>query len=205
MANRAAAALRAEILSGTLAPGAKVNLDRLRARLDLSLAPVREAITRLAAEGLVEAEDQRGYRVAPVSTEDLAEITLLRTEFDAIAVALSIAQGDLDWESAVLAALHRLTRGAPADRPAARQAFHAALISGAGSPRLIAQCTQLYGLTARYAALFGTPDDMPETDRALAEAAVARDTDTARRLIAEQARRTGEALARQMAASRQTD
>lgn len=205
MANRAASALRAEILSGALAPGAKVNLDRLRERLDLSLAPVREAVTRLACEGLVEAEDQRGYRVAPVSAEDLAEITMLRAEFDALALALSIERGDLDWESAVLAALHRLTRSTPADRATAHAAFHAALIAGAGAPRLIAQCARLYALTARYAALFGAPDDDPDTAPAIAAAAVARKADDARRLIADHARRTGAALAARLARAMDTD
>ena len=64
--------LREAILSGDLEPGSKINLARLREALGVSLSPLREALARLIAVGLVAFHDNRGYRVAPLSRTDLA-------------------------------------------------------------------------------------------------------------------------------------
>ena len=61
------ARLRQEIVNGTVAPGAKLKLVPLARRYEVSRGPLREAAARLAAEGLVTIEDQRGFRVAPIS------------------------------------------------------------------------------------------------------------------------------------------
>ena len=55
--------VRAEVLSGALAPGARVGEEALCARLGISRAPVREALRRLAEQGLIEHLPRRGYRV----------------------------------------------------------------------------------------------------------------------------------------------
>lgn len=202
IASRVAGRLRADILAGRLAPGSKVNLDRLRESLDVSLAPVREAMTRLAAEGLVEVEEQRGYSVAPVSAENLAEITMLRLDLEGRALAQAIARGSLDWEGAVLAALHRLARS-PRDaaRPdsgeaweAAHDAFHMALVGGSGMPILTGFCARLRRLNDRYRRLLNAADepgrDLEAEHAAIARAAVARDAGRAGALLAEHIRRT---------------
>ena len=67
--------LRSEIVSGALAPGSKLKLVPLAARYDVSRGPVREAASRLAAEGLIVIEDQRGFRVTPISRADLLDVT----------------------------------------------------------------------------------------------------------------------------------
>ncbi len=99
-------------------PGAKINLDRLRESHDVSLAPVREAMSRLGAEGLVLVEEQRGYSVAPISATDLAEVIQLRTTIEPLALGQAIDRGDIDWEAGVLAALHRLGRTPHSSTPA---------------------------------------------------------------------------------------
>ncbi len=109
ISSRISGMLREQILKGELAPGSKVNLDRLREQHDVSISPLREAVSRLVADGLVEFEDQRGYRVVPVSRENLAEVIMLRSELEVMALRQSIAHGDLEWESNVIRALHRLT------------------------------------------------------------------------------------------------
>ena len=96
--------LREAILSGELKPGSKINLDTTRKALDVSLSPLREALARLIAVGLVELHDNRGYSVAPVSLKNLAEITRLRVETESLALSIAIKNGDSAWESAVIRA-----------------------------------------------------------------------------------------------------
>lgn len=204
-ASRVAEDLRQSILHGDLAPGEKVNLDRLRAHFGVSLSPLREAISRLATVGLVESEDQRGFRIAPVSAANLAEVTRLRADLESLALGYAVERAEIDWESAVLGALHRLNRATrdPATTSdaweAAHAAFHLALIEGCGMPVLIGFCRTLHDLNFRYLRLHGTGPgvdrDMAAEHAAIAEAAaVRRDAKTARALLRGHAERTGRDL-----------
>lgn len=118
LSSRIAEQLLEAILSGALAPGQKINLDRLRKELEVSISPLREAVSRLVATGLVQFQDQLGYSVAPMSDEDLHSIVDLREQLEPIALARAIEQGSLDWESEVMAALHLLKKqsGPTSDR-----------------------------------------------------------------------------------------
>ncbi len=202
IATRVAGVLRAEILAADLPPGEKINLDRLRERLGVSLAPVREAMTRLVADGLVEVEDQRGYRVAPVSAANLTEITQLRLALEPLALETAIARGSLEWEGGVLAALHRLERTPPTDpaRAAAHRAFHAALADGAAMPMLAAFCLRLLDLTGRYLALLGPVQVEAPDHAAIAAAAVSRRGAEACDLLTRHIAASGAALAAARAA-----
>ena len=103
--------LRTLIASGEIPPGEKLRLDELRAKFGVSLSPLREALSRLGAEGFVAVmENQRGYRVAPVSENNLVEVTRLRAEIEAFAQRESIARGDDRWDGEVVARLHQLTK-----------------------------------------------------------------------------------------------
>src|SRR3954468_1853004 len=83
-------ALRADILTCRLLPGAKLKIGDLCTRFGVSLGAVREALSHLAAEGLVVAETQRGFQVAPVSAEDLADLTATRIDIEGLALRRSI-------------------------------------------------------------------------------------------------------------------
>jgi len=67
--------LRRDIVSVQLAPGEKLRIEALRERYGVGGSPVREALNRLSAEGLVWQQDQKGFRVAPVSERELEELT----------------------------------------------------------------------------------------------------------------------------------
>src|SRR5438552_15384997 len=67
--------LRADILSTRLLPGQKLHIAGLAKHFPVSLAPVREALSRLAADGLGQAAHQRGFRLRPVALADLADLT----------------------------------------------------------------------------------------------------------------------------------
>ena len=195
MASRLAAQLRQSILSGELAPGSKVNLDRLRQRYAVSLSPMREAIARLVADGLVELEDQRGYRITPVSAENSAEITRLRADLDPLALGYALAQADLDWESEIVGALHRLnqTRRDPNDPASlepwqtAHSGFHRKLISRCDLPNLLQFCAVLRAQHDRYGWIFGSEGgddrDLAGEHQGLVDAALAGDAARATGLL----------------------
>jgi GntR family transcriptional regulator, carbon starvation induced regulator len=99
--------LRREIVSGRLLPGEKLRVEVLRERYGVGGSPLREAMNRLTAEGLVSQLDQKGFRVSPVSTDELLELTRTRCWLNEITLRESITRGDAAWEEQVLLAFHR--------------------------------------------------------------------------------------------------
>ncbi len=102
--------LRRDVLQGEHPPGAKLKLELLQVQYGFSSSPLREALNRLAQEGLVRADERRGFRVAPISAEDMADITRMRLMIDVPALRDAIASGDDAWEAALVASFHRLER-----------------------------------------------------------------------------------------------
>jgi len=114
--------LRADLLACRLMPGQKLKIEELCERLSAGSSAVREALSRLAADGFVVVEPQRGFRVTPLSFTELRDLTNVRCEIEGQCIRDAIKHGDIDWETAVIAALHRLSRTperAP-DEPGAR-------------------------------------------------------------------------------------
>jgi len=152
--------LRAELLSGHYRPGEKLPAEELRQRFQMGSSPIREALNRLLAEGFVSLEDQKGFRVAPVSLEDLEELVQARRLVDGEAVIQSIRRGDTAWEEGLVLALHRLSRvqrrvgddlvGDNPDWERLHRAFHMALVSGCGSRWLCRISEQLFDNAERY-------------------------------------------------------
>ena len=104
--------LRQEVLTGALLPGQPLRLDELRERYAVSLSPLREAVSRLGAEGLLQIEHQRSVRVAPVSPENLAEVVLLRAELEPLALRDAIKHADDHFEARITMALGSASRKA---------------------------------------------------------------------------------------------
>jgi GntR family carbon starvation induced transcriptional regulator len=195
--------LREAIASGRIPPGAKLRLEELRAGFGVSLSPLREALSRLAAEGFVVLEDQRGYSVAPVSEAHLDEVTKLRTLVETYALRESIAAGDDAWEGGIVARLYRLNKlgqahGATDDVHAWEQAhreLHHHMISACGMPLLVQFSSTLHDLSDRYRRIF--LDERPvdaEVSREHAEicdAVLRRDADAACGLLRAHIERTG--------------
>ena len=152
--------LRTEVLAGVLEPGSKLGIEGLCERHATSQTPLREALNRLVADGLVERREQRGFVVAPISAADLDEITRTRCWLEEIALRESIARHATDWEEALVLAHHRLARTPRSlaedrfeDNPEwepRHRAFHRALIGGGGSRWLLAFCDQLADQHQRY-------------------------------------------------------
>ena len=147
--------LRGEIIEGRLPPGEKINLDRLRTGRGISISPLREAMARLEAEGLVEFEDQKGFRVAPASLDDLTEVTLLLGEVAPLALRLAMDRAELDWESRLIGALHRLARSPSAEQDHALDDVYRVIVGGCANAHLIRHCHVLLTLLLRYRRIYG--------------------------------------------------
>jgi DNA-binding GntR family transcriptional regulator len=196
--------LRSDILSCRLLPGGKLRINDIAESSEVSLGAVREALSRLGAEGLVVAESQKGYRVAPISAEELKDLTEARVEIERIAIARSIAAGDLDWETNLVAAWHRLSRipealeGKVSEQWAdAHAAFHAALTNACGSAKLLQIRAQLYQQSERYRRYSGVVDrerDVFAEHQRIFEATIARDSTAATAAIAAHLHLTAEII-----------
>ena len=102
--------LRQDILWGRFAPGSPLRSDELRSRYDVGISPLREALTRLTSERLVTSIGQRGFRIPPLTAYDVEDTTRTRIVIEREALASSIENGDIRWETAVVAAFHALSR-----------------------------------------------------------------------------------------------
>jgi GntR family carbon starvation induced transcriptional regulator len=203
LATSVSARLREAILDGEIAPGAHLGLRELSASLGVSLSPLREALSRLSTEKLVLIEEQRGFRVAPVSAANCREIGRIRMELESLALGESIRNGDDEWEGTVAAAFHRLSkvekRGwSPGEDKAEWEAlnrnFHQSLMSASGMPLLMEMSATLSDMFDRYRRLFlakQPPDpDVPSEHEAIFQATLARDSEKAMNLLRRHIERT---------------
>ena len=190
--------LRADIVMGRLEPAQPLRFDVLKSQYGLGVSPLREALSRLVEDKLVTAVGQRGFRVAPMSLEEMREVTRLRQIIEVDALRASIAYGDARWETELHAAFQRLSL-APAPRAAnpsaeiwerRHRAFHDALISACRSPWLLKFAAMLTDQLERYRylRLIRTPPkvfgrDLDREHRELLEAALARNADRAAELL----------------------
>ncbi len=183
--------IRSDIVFGRLLPSSKLKLDRLRDTYGASISTLREILNRLTSEGLVVAEGQRGFEVAPVSIENLREIAALRLLLESHALEQSFAAGDMEWEGRVVAAHHKLAslerrmrEGDRSDTALWKRydwEFHQALISACGSRVLMETHAAIFDKYLRYQmiALSFRGDIAAEEHRVMHEAALARDARTA--------------------------
>ncbi|WP_159996756.1 GntR family transcriptional regulator [Roseomonas sp. 18066] len=140
LASRVYARLRQDVIAGTLPPGSKLALDKLRARYAVGMTPLREALYRLSATLLVEAHDQRGFRVAALNLAHFEQVLSARERLETLMLEDSIRDGDAAWLDRVVAAhaaLDRLPMYTTADATALNldwrqqhQDFHYATLSG---------------------------------------------------------------------------
>ena len=186
-----------DILKGQLEPGLKLRLQVLKQEYDVGNSPLREALNRLSENGLVVREENKGFRVAPASEEELKELTRTRCWLEEIALRESIDKGDELWEERVVLAFHRLSRLSSASANQAsyntqewenqHREYHLALISACGSSILQGYCAQLHEKTLRYRNLVAVMEYRErhehEEHKAMQEAALNRDADLAVKLM----------------------
>lgn len=152
--------IRRDILAGDLAAGQRITIQFLQKRYGIGPTPLREALARLAADGFVLGEDNRGFRVPPMSLTALRDITDQRKLIECQGLRLSIERGDDKFEADLIATFHRLSRldtkrarsepGGFEAWEAQHREFHRALIAGAGSSWLARFQAILFDQADRY-------------------------------------------------------
>jgi GntR family carbon starvation induced transcriptional regulator len=189
--------LRSDILNGVLKPGEKLRMETLRDIYGASASPLREGLARLVAEGFVVQFDQRGFRVADLSLDNLEELMRTRSLIHEVALRESIAHGDSAWEERIVLTYHWLSRSPGRDQRKGfdprwltseaglfwqerHRAFHSALLSGARSKLLLDFADTLFDYAARYnpAAMTASQFDMRDIDaehEAIMQAVLSRD------------------------------
>ncbi|MHA7889180.1 GntR family transcriptional regulator [Roseicyclus sp.] len=187
--------IKHDIVFGILPPGSKIKLDDLKARYETSLSTLRETLHRLASEGFVDAPEQRGFFVKPVSGADLQEIADLRVLLECHALRQSILNGDTEWEGRVVAAHHklhlmeqRLADGDDSQKETWKRydwEFHQALISNCKSANVLSLHATLYEKYLRYQMLVLTNRGKVAAGehRAMLDRALTRDADGASQIL----------------------
>jgi GntR family carbon starvation induced transcriptional regulator len=210
--------IRSDIIACRLMPNERLRFEALRKRYGMGLSPLREALMRLEAEGLVQLEQNKGFRVSEVSRENLLDLMQTRIEIETIALRWSLQKGGVEWEASLLGAFHRLSRQTKIDprEPEAineawsreHAAFHAALVAACGSQTLIAIRERLFEQAERYVSLSimsNAPlrDDVAE-HKQLMRAAINRDVEKSIELNRLHITRTLDKVAASLAANRDT-
>ena len=202
--------LRSDIIAGKLLPDAKLNIAALAESLAVSAGAVREGLAMLEAESLVASEPARGYRVSPVSVVELQDLVNARIEVEKLCIAEAIRHGGLQWEGAVVAAFHRLSRISELDdaepcfvNPAwasAHGEFHRALISGCPNTWLRRLHETLYQQSERYrqlsAPLNAGERDVAAEHKAMLDAVLSHDVCKAQELMTQHLNATAKLLLR---------
>lgn len=178
--------IKRDIIFGELRPGSKLKLEALKQRYATSPSTLRETLSRLASEGFVEAPEQRGFRVTPVSKKDLIEIGNLRVLLECHALSLSVENGDTDWEGNLVAAHHKLhlmeqkmLSGDESEKETWKRydwEFHLAMIEACNNRNLLSLHAIMYDKYLRYQMLVLTyrGEEAVEEHRAMFEAAIDR-------------------------------
>lgn len=205
--------LRHDILAGRLKPTERLKLVELQKHYSIGISPIRESLMRLEGDGLVVSEGQKGFAVASVSLKELQDLTWARQQLEAVMITSAIDRGNAEWEAAIIAAFHRLSKtplpSNSADLSTANsweerhREFHHALVSACDSPWLMRFHAQLVDHSERYRRVrmfhsFPMEQQARNIDlehRAIMEAVIARSADDAVRLLTQHIQRTADIVA----------
>ena len=149
---------RQDILWGKLAPNSPLRSKELRHSYDVGISPLREALSRLASEKLVTLSGQRGFRVAPLTIDDVLDTMETRIILESEALSRSIHSSSLKWETGIVSSYHALSRIEPPREPGEKaetwanhhRKFHMALIAGCGSPWIMSLAKSLFDHAERH-------------------------------------------------------
>jgi GntR family carbon starvation induced transcriptional regulator len=199
LARVAADRMVSDIVSGALKPGRKLRVVELKNHYGIGASPLREALLLVTSLGYATGESHRGYRVAEVSPEDLADITRAREILEEGMLGASMANSNDEWEIGVGVALERLRRAVTKAGPdgfqssdavaASHKLLHAALVSNCGSSRLMDTQSLLFDQARRYRdVMFGgvkSPIDFIRVHEELVEVVLGGHIDRARLALRE--------------------
>lgn len=202
--------LSRDIIAGVREPGERLRIERLRKIYGIGPTPLREALQRLASDGIVIASGHRGFQVAPLDFEEFLDLNTARIAIETAALKLAIEKGDDDWEARVVAAAYALEkqdvlliRGELEDFgrwEELNRRFHTTLVEACGSRWLLRQRRTLQEQCDRYRRASIHREHMErnlcEEHREIAAAVLKRDAELACDLVSAHFLRTGDGLAR---------
>lgn len=202
--------LREQLMTGRLPPGKPISVKDVQREFGVGLSAVREALCQLAADGLVIAEDQRGFRAAPVSAKSLIDLTRARVEIESFAIRDAIANGDVEWEARIVGEFHKLAqlrrregsnpRVIGDDYRKQHGVFHDALVAACTSEWMQRFRRVLHDHSERYRQLAVSynvqPRNIIDEHRAIMEAVLLRDADRSAELISAHVNATAQILLR---------
>lgn len=197
--------LKEELLNGRHAPRSKLAIDALAMRFSVSVGAVREALSRLTSDRLVEAVPQRGFVVAAVSRADLIDLTGVRIEIETRCLRQSIERGSVAWEGRLISTWHQLSHVAAShlgrmhpDWARLHAQFHDDLVSACESPWWLRLRESLYMQAERYRRMIlpgaQARRDIHAEHRQIVESTLARDADRAVAALAEHMQKTTDDL-----------
>nr|WP_299245860.1 GntR family transcriptional regulator [uncultured Halomonas sp.] len=203
LAEQAHQALHLMIVRGELKPNERLAEPELCELLDISRTPLREAIKKLAAEGLVILRRHRNAVVAPIDALELEHLFEVEAGLESMAIGLAaqrMTNTEINRLEALQERLERLVDKGDLNRYfEMNQRIHALLVAGAKNPVLTETHQRLLGRLerARYLALgkFGRWHESANEHREILEALKARDAELARRLLTEHVQHTGKVIA----------
>lgn len=207
--------LRKELLACEIRPGEKLKIGDMAKHLGVNLGSVREALSRLTADGLVTFESQRGFRAAPVTLEDLRDLIRTRIEIEILCLKSAMESGGIEWETGIVASYHRLSRTPEFEEDGefrtvseawvrAHSDFHTALLAACESLWMLRLRNILYNQSERYrrfsmlftskaaSADFPPPQSHEYDHHVLMEAVLSRDTNRAVQVMCYRLNRTAD-------------
>jgi len=196
--------LRADVLAGRWLPGRKLLMHELRGHYQVGASPLREALNRLASEGWVVHNDQRGFLVAQATAAQLDDLVKTRIAVESLALQQAFERRDPAWEEQLVLSFHRMSRISRSASPDSYEEnpawerhhrdFHHALLEGCGSELLLNFCTELYDQAYRFRQLaaraaYKQRNELDE-HRAIFDAVMSGQLAQAQQLLAEHYRQT---------------
>jgi DNA-binding GntR family transcriptional regulator len=189
--------LRRDIVSGVRTPGEHLGAEYLKNTYSLGIGPIREALQRLTVDGLVVQKTQKGFAVAPLTLEELHDLTEARICLEVHALRESIKHGDDSWESLIVGAAYLLEKydtrvmareDCLEEWESSNRAFHSALVSACRSGWILRMRELLFDQHERYRrasiTLRHPGRDFVQEHAEIRDATLARDIPRASELVA---------------------
>ena len=198
--------LRHDIAIGALEPGSRLRVEAMAERYGVGATPLREALSRLSAEGFVDRTEQRGFSVTPLNWDELPTLRQTRCDVESIALRQSIESRTPAWEEALALIVHRLGRtprslSAEAYEPnpaweTLHREFHRTLLANCPSRWMRSFCDSLSEEAYRFRQVAAvrsfTKRNEHDEHKRLFEAAIDGRADDAVRLLVEHYTRTSD-------------
>lgn len=199
LADQMVKAIRRDILLGRFLPGDKLQMNELKQHYQVGGTPIREALVQLVWQNFVVMEAQKGFRVAPISLDELRDILAIRHAIAGLALGKAMERGGESWELDIITAFHRMER-IQLDQPDVdfeewgerHIGFHLSLIKACNSPMMLSTLENIYNQLERYRHIWlnGSLDEVTRyhdhgEHKIIMEAVLARDLPKALQLIRE--------------------